>query len=318
MDIKIKKRLLWAMLFSICFMVFLLMRVDWKQFSFIAGRLDMRYLIFAGIIYLFANLVRAFRFCKLDHNKNKLTYWWHINAFYNLITSTLPGGAGEATSAYVLKRFSKINLLSALRILLLSRLMDLFALSALFFVAAIYMSSITPYRVAAIWFSVFLFLISLLGLLRSSERFVLNLMQRLPGKNKIVQRVCEKMSKLLKIRENQSNNNLLGITLFQSVLMMIGSVISIDMALRSVGVDVSLVQIFYCYGVYAIFQIVPVQGVAGIGSQAAWWALALNAAGYHANDAIAVGFILYGIFYIFVIIMGFFSLLFWLQIKEAR
>ncbi len=105
----------------------------------------------------------------------------------------------------------------------------------------------------------------------------------------------------------------MSITLFQSVVMMIGSVVSLHLALRAFGIDFILVQSFYCYGVYAIFQIVPVHGIAGIGTQAAWWTIALNAAGYKAPDAIAMGFILYGTFYFFIALIGLFSLLVWLK-----
>ena len=149
MDTKTRKKLLWAILFSMFFMGFLHSRVEWDHFSLITERLDKGYLAAACAMYLLANLIRAFRFCKLDHTNNNAVHWWNINAFYNVITSTLPGGAGEAASAYVLKRFSKLNLFSAFRILLLSRLMDLFALSALFFTAAILIDRDTPYREAA-------------------------------------------------------------------------------------------------------------------------------------------------------------------------
>lgn len=318
MDIKVKKRLLWAIFISIGFMVFLLLKVDWRHFSFIADRLDIKNLITAYGVFILANLVRTFRFYRLDHIGKKLTHWWNINAFYNFITATLPGGAGEAATAYVLKRFSKFNLLGALRILLLSRLMDLFALSMLFFIAAILISSDTPYCEAAIWLSGTLFLISSVALLRSSERFVLKLMQKLPGQSTLIQRLCEKLSELLKISEEQRSNHSLGITLFQSVLMMIGAVISIHLVLRSFGVDFTPLQSFYCFGVYAVFQIIPVQGIAGIGTQAAWWSIALNAAGYQAPDAIALGFVLYGTFYLFVTFLGLSSLLFWLMGRRKK
>ena len=71
---------------SIVFMVFLLMRVDWKQFSLIANRMDIKNLIVACIVFMFSNFIRAARFNKLDHMGKKLTHWWNINGFYNIIT----------------------------------------------------------------------------------------------------------------------------------------------------------------------------------------------------------------------------------------
>ena len=92
----------------------------------------------------------------------------------------------------------------------------------------------------------------------------------------------------------------------------------LHLVLQAFGIEFTLIQSAYCYGVYAIFQVVPVQGIAGIGTQAAWWAIALKAAGYHSSDVIALGFILYGIFYLFIAVMGIFSFLFWLIGKSAR
>jgi len=313
MDIKVKKSLVWAILFSIVFMVYLIWKVDWIHFVSIADRLSIKELLLAFVVFAIANFIRALRFYKLDHTGNKLSHWWTMNQVYNFMTSTLPGGAGEATTAYLLKRFSTFNMLSAFRILLLSRLMDLFALSMLFFVATILISSVTPYREAAIWLSGAAFLISSFALLRSSEQFALKLIQRLPGKNKIVQKVCEKLTELLKIAEEQRSNNLFGIALFLSVLMTFIGIVSMHVILRSFGVEFSLEQSFYCYGVYAIFQVIPVQGIAGIGTQAAWWTLALNAAGYNAPESIATGFVLYATYYIFVTLLALFSLLFWFK-----
>ena len=313
MDITVKKKLLSASFISAALMAFLLLKVDWGHFSLIAGRLDIKELIAAYCVFLIGNLVRTFRFYKLDHMNKKLTHWWYISAFYNCITSTLPGGAGEAATAYVIKRYSEFNILGALRILLLSRLMDLFALSALFCISAIMMHSDTPYREAAIWLSGTLFLLSSLTLLRSSEQFLMRLLEKIPGQITFMKIVSEKLSELIKISEEQRSNSSLCITLFQSLLMWIGAILLMHLVLRSFGIYFTFIQSAYCFGVYAIFQIVPVQGIAGIGTQAAWYAIALNAAGYHAPDAIALGFVLHGTFYLFIASMGLFSLLVWLK-----
>lgn len=316
MDIKVKKKLLWAILFSTGFTLFLLLRVDWKHFSLIAGRLDIKVLIAAYSVFLLGNIVRTFRFFKLDHMNKKLTHWWYISAFYNFITATLPGGSGEAATAYALKRFSKFNILGALRILLLSRLLDIFALSALFFISSIMIRSDAYYREAAMWLSGALFLVSSFTLLRSSEQFVMRLLQKLPFRSTLMMKVREKLSELIKISEEQRNNSSLRITLFQSILMWIGAILLMHLVLRAFGIDFTLIQSAYCFGVYAIFQIVPIQGIAGIGTQAAWFALALTAAGYRNQDAIALGFVLHGTFYLFIASMGIFSLLVWLKGQE--
>lgn len=312
MDTRSKKRLVWAILFSVVFTAVLLYRVEWDHFSSIVGRLDLKGIAAAYGVFLLGNVVRAFRFCKLDHTDNRLKHWWYISAFYNFLTATLPGGAGEAATAYVLKKFSRFNLFSALRMLLLSRVLDIFALSILFFISSVLVDKGTSYRDAAMWLSGGLFFVSSVMLLRSSERFIMRLLQKLPRNGKFMQKVSEKLSDLIELSEEQRRNNTFGVALFQSVLMWIGALILMHLVLRAFGIDFTLVQSAYCFGVYAVFQIVPVQGIAGIGTQAAWFALALNVAGYKPHDAIALGFVLHGTFYLFIASLGLLSMLLWM------
>ncbi len=202
-------------------------------------------------------------------------------------------------------------MLSALRILFLSRLLDLSAISGIFLIAAVQISGSNSYRNAALLISGILFLLSLIALIPASEQFIMRMLQRLPGNSALMKRMSEKMSGLIEIAEEQHSENVFGIALFQSVVMMVVGVISIHLVLNSLGINFTIVQSAYCYGVYMVFQIVPVQGVAGIGTQAAWWALALNASGYEAPDAIAMGFVLYSVFYIIVALIAFISMIFW-------
>ena len=306
------------MLFSAGFMAFLLWRVDWEHFSLIAGRLDIKGLLIAFGVFILANLVRTHRFYLLDHTGEKPTRWWIINQFYNFITATLPGGAGEAATVYVLKRFSMFNILSAMRILFLTRLMDLAALSGLFCFAAVQMNAYTPYRKTAIMLSGILSVLSMIALVPAIERLILRMMRKLPGRMAIIQRVSGKLDELARIAEGYRKGNYLGVALLQSALIMAGSAVSVHLLLRAIGVDFTLVQSFYCFGVYAFFQIVPVQGIAGIGTQAAWWSLALNAAGYQGPDAIAIGFVMHGAYYLFITVLGFPSILIWLKEKREN
>lgn len=309
MDKKTGKKLFWAILFSVCFVFFLMLRVDWQHFPMVINRLNVKDLLISLVLFICANLVRALRFYRLDHIGKSLLHWWNINAFYNFITATLPGGGGEAATVYVIKRFSEFNVFSALRILLFSRFMDIFALSMLFLTAAVSISSLTPYREVAIWLSSSLFLLASIALLRSSEQFILKLVKKFSSRGIVLQNIYEKLFELAKMAEEQRGNRSFIIALIQSVFMMIAAIVSIHFALLSFGVDFTVVQSFYGFGVYAIFQIVPIQGFAGIGTQAAWWTLALNAAGYRDPDTIVIGFILHAVMYIFITILGITSFL---------
>ncbi len=284
----------------------------------IADRLDIKYLVVAGIVFLLGNLIRAFRFKQLDHTDKKLIFWWNINSFYNFITATLPGGSGEAATAYVLKRYSMFNILVAVRILFLSRLLDIFALSALFLFAAININSHALYREVAIFISSAALLISIIALIPACEQFIMKRLQKLPGHFTFIKKLVERLNELLIIAKEHRDTSSFSITLVQSGLNMFAGFATFYLLVRSFGVDFTLVQSFYCYGIYAMFQIIPVQGIAGIGTQAAWFALALNVAGYRAQDAIALGFVLHGTFYLFIALIGVFSVLAWVKQRGER
>ncbi|MEW6601562.1 MAG: lysylphosphatidylglycerol synthase domain-containing protein, partial [Nitrospirota bacterium] len=247
-----KKKLLLALLFSMVFVWILLSRVEWDQFSKITGRLDMTGLVIAFTVFMFSNYIRAIRFNQLDHTEKRVVHWWNITAFYNVVTATLPGGAGEAATAYVIKRFSDFNLLTSLRILLLSRLMDLFAMSLLFFVSALCISDGTPYREAGIWIAGTLFLLSSLAFLRLTEEVILKLIRRLPGMDSFKEKVYEKLLSLIEVSEEQRKNNTFKVTLLYSVVMMTVGSVSIHLLLRAFGIDFNLLQSVYCYGIYMI------------------------------------------------------------------
>jgi hypothetical protein len=138
----------------------------------------------------------------------------------------------------------------------------------------------------------------------------------MPGHSRVVLKVRDKLSEVLIILEEQRSKKAFSITLFQSILMWLGGIVLLHIVLRFLEIEFTLIQSAYCFGFYAIFQIVPVQGIAGIGTQAAWYALALKAAGYQGIDAIALGFILYGIFYLFIAFLCLISLVFWMRGKE--
>lgn len=306
------KKLLWAVFLSLSFMALLLYGVDWTHFSSIVDRLKINVLFAAFGALLLANLVRSWRFYMLDHSKkNKFTSWLIINKLYNWLTATLPGGVGEVATVYLIKRYSFFNMLSAFRILLLSRVMDLTAVSALLLFAAIQVKGDGYYHETILWIAIVLLFISIASVIPASERFILKLMKKLPGQSRLMKSAREKMNELSVISEEHSGRNILGITLIQSALVIIAVATSLHLILISCDTGFTLMQSFYCYTLYAVLQIIPIQGIAGIGTQPARWAVALNMAGYKAHDVVALSIILHVTLYVFISIMGLSALLIW-------
>ncbi len=317
MDIQIKKKLIFATLLSVVIMSFLLFKVDFDQFSLIANRINGTYCFLALIFLFLYHFVRSYRFQMLDHVGNKLGYWWNVNQVYNIITFTLPGGPGEAVSAYLLKRYSKFNMLSAVRIFLLTRLMDLAGFGALLLCTAILIRSDNPYRQAALWVSVLVLISSIIVTHPKAERLIMRLLQKIPVKGRIMQKIYERLADVTKISEECFSGSVYGVSMFQSLLVAGSLALSTTFMMQALGTEFTLIQGLYCAGIYALFQVVPVHGVAGIGTQTTWWSIALSAAGYKASDAIAMGLVLHGSLYLLNGTLGLCALLFWI-VKHKR
>jgi uncharacterized protein (TIRG00374 family) len=278
--------------------------------------LDIRFLVIAFAFFAFANYARAFRFCSLDHTGNRILFWWNINQFYNFINATLPGGAGEAATAYVLRRYSGFNTYRALKILVQTRLYDLASVSSIFFLAAFLISDITPYRSTSLLSSVVLCFLSLLALIPAVERFFIRTMQNIPGRVAIINRLTEKVGRLAEFSEGHRKNSSVAVTMVQSLLVNGGIAVSVYFALAAFGISFTPVQGLYCFGVFTIFKMVPIQGIAGLGTQAAWWSLGLSLAGYNGPELIATGFIMYGTYYMFIGALGLPSMVMWLMNRK--
>jgi uncharacterized membrane protein YbhN (UPF0104 family) len=299
-------------------MAFMLYRVDWKHFAAIAGRINKTDLLISFLLLALANLVRSFRFYQLDYMGHVMSLWWIMNQIYNFITATLPGGAGEAVTVYMLKRFSNFNILSAFRILLLTRFLDLAGFSALLLITALFMSAATPYREAALWLSGCVFILSVVLSHSKSERLIIRLLHHVPIRGRIMNKIFERLEEVYNASGDRLRGNFFIMTMLQSVLIIFIAALSVHFMLRALGTEFVLIQSLFCFGVYALFQMVPVQGIAGIGTQAAWWTLAITVSGYKASDAIAVGIILHGVFYVLIGILGLAGLLFWIMLKKNQ
>ncbi|MBY0278433.1 hypothetical protein K2Z84_24145, partial [Candidatus Binatia bacterium] len=58
-----------------------------------------------------------------------------------------------------------------------------------------------------------------------------------------------------------------------------------------------------CFVFYVLLRMLPLQGIAGIGTTAAWWAIALSTLGVPPAEAALVGTVLYIAFFVLLIVL---------------
>lgn len=304
------------MLLSVVIMAVLLVRVDWEHFAQIADRINIGDLFLSFSLLFIANFIRSMRFQILDHTGNRLSDWWVMNQIYNLITVTLPGGPGDLAAVYLLKKCSKLKMLSAFRIFLLTRIMDFAGLGAMLLITALMISETTPHRTAAILVAGIVFIFSMITVYPKCERFIIRMFQKIPIKGRIMNRLYEKLDEIAEISKDRFSSTVFGTSMIQSALIVIVLALSMHFLLRSFGTEFILIQSIYCFGVYGLFQLVPVHGIAGIGTQTAWWSLAINVAGYQAADTIAIAIVLHGTIYMFSVIYGLLAMFYWMLVRR--
>ena len=304
-----KKKILLSTIITLVSLILIFKIIDWKTIISLTKELKTSQIIIAFLFLSLANVIRSLRFYKLNYHEQSFVNWWITAQIYNMMTATLPGGFGEAVTAYILKKFLSIDLLVVIRILIISRIMDLGSLSALTLLSSLQVKTAANYSDMTIVVSSILMILSFVLIIPAYERKMIRYLQYLlPKRGPILERVQIRIIDLHDTLQAHNNKDAFIASLY-SLLVALGAAISTYWVLQGYGVNFTWQQSFYCFGIYALFQIVPIQGIAGIGTQAAWWALALTSAGYQGSDAVALGMLLHGTFYVFITIMAIIALL---------
>lgn len=307
------RKLAFTVIIALLFLSFIIWKIDWSTIDQIFRNINISLLVFGFLILFIANFIRSIRFSTLDLHGHSVARWWIITQLYNAITATLPGGAGEAVTIYTLKQTSLMNISGSIRILLLTRLMDLSSLSALFLFVSFQFNTIKPHQQTACFISSTIFLITMIMLTPKTEKSLLKITTKvLSNKFRFVRKIRNSIVDLITNIELNKKKNAYYISLLLSGILIVCAALSVHIILRSIGVNFNWQESFYCLGVYALFQLIPIQGIAGLGTQAAWWAFALKAAGYTGNDTLTLGVILYVVFYIFILILSLLALIYWI------
>ena len=301
-----KWRLLGAVVVTLLFVYYLLPNINGNLLLAKFKEISLPYLVLGFTSLLMANVIRSVRFRTMAVYGGSFTQWWHINQTYNVLTTLLPGGGGEVATAYLMKvtSDSRETLALGIRTLIFNRLMDLFFYSALLFATANLLLDVSEYAPLAIGAGLIFLVIAWLALTPAVEKRTLDLVDKyLAQKFTILTRFRVQLTQLINISDVQHNQGKIKLALVQSFLLVLAAASSVYFTMLSLEMEITWYQGFYCMGLFALFQLIPIQGLAGIGTQAAWWTYAITAAGYRGSEVITLGIMLYAIFLSFVVIM---------------
>lgn len=309
------KKITLSVLISIFVIVILSMFMEFDSIRGILQRMCLGELVVGFLFIILANIVRSMRFSTLEGGNNDLKKWLVVNQIYNLMTATFPGGIGELSTAWILKKISSFPFLVSVRMFFVTRVMDLLIFSIIMIVSVLCLRQHVNHFNLSLLVSVSFFVISIMSLTPSLERMFLIFSRSLvSGESKFTIKINDSIQSLIDVSNQDQYPKKLATSLIQSFFVVTGAALSTHFVIHSLGIVFLWQQSFYCFAIYALFQLVPIQGFAGIGTQAAWWAFALYSAGYQGSDSLEIGIVLHAVFYLFIAIMAFFACFIWFSL----
>lgn len=272
-------------------------------------------LLWALAALAMAGVPRALRLGMLLPGKLTLGEAYAFNQVYNAMTATIPSGLGEAASAWLMRRSLAVPLHLGLVALLVARFLDLIVLLALFLLVVVCGlvplgdggRAVVSAAAALLGSLIAVAVVYVVGRgrvtswMESAARAITSDAPLRRGARRVLSLAAE-ASRL--IPDGRCALLLLGLTAVMQVLALFALLALLDGA----GVRFNLAATLACFVIYVLLRMLPLQGIAGIGTTAAWWAIALSILGVPAHEAATVGAVLYVAFYMVMLLLCVLSL----------
>lgn len=304
------RRLLGATLVALAFAALLARDTGLGEIAQRARALSAATLAAAACWLAAAGFLRALRMRVLLPRAIGVGQAYAFHQLYNVVTALVPTGLGEAASAWLLRRSLRVPLHHGLVALLVGRLLDLFVLLVLFLLvvlgggatlvtggdvllpgAAIVAAGLVVLGVTHVVTGG-----RLAGLL---ERWALAVHAQGAARTLLRRALGIAAESLRLLPHGGSLAALVGLT----AVMQLVSLGALHALVNGAAVPLTYAQSVVCFVVYVLLRMLPVQGIGGIGTTAAWWALALRALGVAHDESVTVGAVLYVAFTVLLVVL---------------
>jgi hypothetical protein len=267
--------------------------------------------LWALVALAVAGVPRALRLQRLLPGKLTLADAYAFNQVYNVVTATIPSGLGEAASAWLMRRALAVPLHLGLVALFVTRFLDLLVLLGLFLLVVLGGlvrlgdGGSTVVAAAAALLAGLTSIAALHALARDRVAARLDLLAERLTRDAALGRARRRVlglaaESLRLMPDGRRGLELLALTTIMQLLALLALLVFLDGS----GVPLGLARTLACFVIYVLLRLLPLQGIAGIGTTAAWWAIALSMLGVPAHDAATVGAVLYVAFYVVMLALS--------------
>lgn len=304
------RRLLAATLVAVAFAALLARDTGFAEIAQRLRALSAATLAAAAFWLAAAGFLRALRMRMLLPRAIGVGQAYAFHQVYNVVTALVPTGIGEAASAWLLRRSLRVPLHHGLVALLVGRLLDLFVLLALFLVVVLAGGATLATgadvllpgaaAVSAALVALGVAHVATGGRLAALlERWATEVHAQGRARTQLRRALGVGAESLRLLPHGGRLVPLVGLT----AVMQLVSLGALHALANGAAVPLTYAQALVCFVVYVLLRMLPLQGIGGIGTTAAWWTLALRALGVAHDESVTVGAVLYVAFTVLLVVL---------------
>ena len=269
------------------------------------------YLIIGFVLYLFTYIFRALRFQILLGNKISFKDLFTIVCVHNMANNILPARTGEISYVYLSKKLHNIPVGKGIASLMVARVFDFISISLLFFVSAMYAGFLSPMIDTVIWVIggfVLLIVLILVNFVYFGEHFM-NKVRKIinivgVGHFGVIQYLLRKGDETMQSFEVVKSKQVIVWVWIVSTLVWVSLYLANYVLINAVGINISIWGAIFVSTFPIFTMILPIPALGGFGTMEGGWTIGFVAIGISKEIAIASGFGLHIIGFVYFLILG--------------
>lgn len=311
MNLKQAGLLLAALLLTVLLGTALFSQLERGDILRILSGMNPGYLFGGFLLYLLTQIARGVRFHLLLNREIGLRGLLPIVFVHNLMIGVLPARTGELSYPYLLRRLKGRSVAEGVSTLFLARIFDIITITLLFFFSMMAVPDLPELFLGLVWIILALLLILtalLLGflflgglLLGWTERILARFsLEKGRTGTFLLQKGSLVNSGLTRVREGGYLRQIVPL----SFAIWLSFYASVVLLLSGMGTGLPLVEVVLGMTFVVLSSTLPLQGVAGFGTNEGAWTLAFVPLGMPLETAIATGFSVHILLLLFSIVTG--------------
>lgn len=290
-----KKKLIIGSLLAIVIIFLLFRQIDFEKLRNLKISINYSLLTISFLLCVLSNLLRAKRFNYVLNNPLKLVEMFRITSFYNLYTGLFPGGLGEFSFIYLIRKKVKKYLSSGLSVIIMTRIYDILILAVFLLITLVSFGKDIKIDRGKYIFAVSLITAMVFLITHQISKIIKKINDLFNVLFKSKSAWSKKINTNLKLTRLSLENNKsksLSLVLMTGLLWAINFFIA-QLFFRSFGVELNYFEAILMVTISNIIAMIPINTLAGFGYKEAGFAFGLMLIGLAKQEAIIYGFLVH-------------------------